>query len=108
MDITTLGEPFDSPLSHVSDKARVFNVVVDPDQPPSEEFLLELAGRARRSFRPEEDARRHRHLRRSVSGLNNVIRSLVRTASRLRRARDPRFCRRLSGLDPMAVPSRFR
>lgn len=44
MNITTLGEPlFDSPLSsHVSDKARVlFNVIVDPDAPPSEFFIYQ-------------------------------------------------------------------
>ena len=80
MDITTLGEPlFDSPLSsHISDKARVlFNVVVDPDQPPSEEFLFELAGpRARLFFDPQQTRAGIVTCGGLCPGLNNVIRSL--------------------------------
>ena len=81
MNINTLGEPrFTSPLPfHVSDKARVlFNVIVDPDAPVSEELLLEVAGpRERLFFDPK-------HTRAGIvtcgglcPGLNNVIRSLV-------------------------------
>ena len=81
MDITTLGEPlFDSPLnSHVSDKARVlFNVVVDPDQPPSEEFLFELAGpREKIFFDPKKTRAGIVTCGGLCPGLNNVIRSLV-------------------------------
>ena len=81
MDITTLGEPlFDSPLSsHISDKARVlFNVVVDPDQPPSEEFLFELAGpREKIFFDPKKTRAGIVTCGGLCPGLNNVIRSLV-------------------------------
>ena len=81
MDITTLGEPlFDSPLSsHISDKALVlFNVVVDPDQPPSEEFLFELAGpREKIFFDPKKTRAGIVTCGGLCPGLNNVIRSLV-------------------------------
>ena len=81
MDITTLGEPlFDSPLSsHISDKARVlFNVVVDPDQPPSEEFLFELAGpREKIFFDPKKTRAGIVTCGGLCPGLNNMIRSLV-------------------------------
>ncbi|MFT3848817.1 MAG: ATP-dependent 6-phosphofructokinase [Propionivibrio sp.] len=81
MNITTLGEPlFDSPLSsHVSDKARVlFNVVVDPDQPPTEEFLFELAGpREKIFFDPKKTRAGIVTCGGLCPGLNNVIRSLV-------------------------------
>lgn len=81
MNITTLGEPlFDSPLSsHVSDKARVlFNVVVDPDQQPSEEFLFELAGpREKLFFDPKKTRAGIVTCGGLCPGLNNVIRSLV-------------------------------
>jgi 6-phosphofructokinase 1 len=81
MNINTLGEArFPSPLPfHVSDKSRVlFNVIVNPDAPVSEELLLEVAGpRERLFFDPK-------HTRAGIvtcgglcPGLNNVIRSLV-------------------------------
>ena len=58
MKITTLGEArFDSPLEHhVSDQARVlFNVIVDPDRPPKEELLFEVAGpREKLFFDPQQ------------------------------------------------------
>ena len=81
MNITTLGEPlFDSPLSsHVSDKARVlFNVIVDPDAPPSEELLLEVAGpREKIFFDPAKTRAGIVTCGGLCPGLNNVIRSLV-------------------------------
>lgn len=80
MNITTLGEPrFVSPQRRtVSDQARVTSHLVrDPDAPPTEELLFELAGpRARLFFDPA-------HTRAGIvtcgglcPGLNNVIRSL--------------------------------
>ena len=81
MDITVLGEArFPSPLSyHVSDKARVlFNVIVDPDAPPAEELLFELAGpRERLFFDPKETRAGIVTCGGLCPGLNNVIRSLV-------------------------------
>ena len=81
MNITTLGEPlFASPLSsHVSDKARVlFNVIVDPDAPPSEELLLEVAGpREKIFFDPAKTRAGIVTCGGLCPGLNNVIRSLV-------------------------------
>lgn len=81
MNITTLGEPlFDSPLSsHVSDKARVlFNVIVDPDAPPTEELLLEVAGpREKIFFDPAKTRAGIVTCGGLCPGLNNVIRSLV-------------------------------
>ena len=81
MNITTLGEPlFDSPLaSHVSDKARVlFNVVIDPDAPPAEELLLEVAGpREKIFFDPKKTRAGIVTCGGLCPGLNNVIRSLV-------------------------------
>ena len=81
MNITTLGEPlFNSPLaSHVSDKARVlFNVVVDPDEPPTEELLFELAGpREKIFFDPKKTRAGIVTCGGLCPGLNNVIRSLV-------------------------------
>ena len=81
MNITTLGEPlFDSPLSsHISDKARVlFNVVIDPDAPPTEELLLEVAGpREKIFFDPKKTRAGIVTCGGLCPGLNNVIRSLV-------------------------------
>ena len=81
MDITVLGEArFPSPLAyHVSDKARVlFNVIVDPDAPPAEELLFELAGpRERLFFDPKETRAGIVTCGGLCPGLNNVIRSLV-------------------------------
>ena len=81
MNITTLGEPlFDSPLSsHISDKARVlFNVIVDPDAPPTEELLLEVAGpREKIYFDPARTRAGIVTCGGLCPGLNNVIRSLV-------------------------------
>ncbi|MBL0206430.1 MAG: ATP-dependent 6-phosphofructokinase [Propionivibrio sp.] len=81
MNITVLGEArYPSPLPfHVNDKARVpFNVIINPDAPPQEELLFEVAGpRERLYFDPK-------HARAGIvtcgglcPGLNNVIRSLV-------------------------------
>ncbi len=81
MNITTLGEPrFPSPLSyHVSDKLRVlFNVIVDPDAPPTEELLFEVAGpRERLFFDPKKTRAGIVTCGGLCPGLNNVIRSLV-------------------------------
>ena len=81
MNITTLGEArFPSPLPfHVSDKARVlFNVIVDPDAPPAEELLFEVAGpRERLYFDPKETRAGIVTCGGLCPGLNNVIRSLV-------------------------------
>ena len=76
-----LGEArFPSPLPfHVSDKARVlFNVIVDPDAPPKEEFLFEVAGpREKLYFDPKETRAGIVTCGGLCPGLNNVIRSLV-------------------------------
>ena len=81
MNITMLGEPlFNSPLSsHISDKARVlFNVVVDPDAPPTEELLFEVAGpREKIYFDPKKTRAGIVTCGGLCPGLNNVIRSLV-------------------------------
>lgn len=81
MNITVLGEArFPSPLPyHVSDKARVlFNVVVDPDAPPKEELLFEVAGpREKLFFDPKETRAGIVTCGGLCPGLNNVIRSLV-------------------------------
>lgn len=81
MNISVLGEPrFPSPLHyHVSDKSRVlFNVVVDPDAPPTEEFLFELAGPRERLFFDAKETRAGVVTCGGLCpGLNNVIRSLV-------------------------------
>ncbi len=81
MKITVLGEArFPSPLPfHVSDKARVlFNVIVDPDAPPKEEFLFEVAGpREQLFFDPKETRAGIVTCGGLCPGLNNVIRSLV-------------------------------
>jgi 6-phosphofructokinase 1 len=81
MNITTLGEPrFPSPLSfHISDKARVlYNVIVDPDVPPTEELLFEVAGpREKLFFDPKKTRAGIVTCGGLCPGLNNVIRSLV-------------------------------
>lgn len=81
MNITVLGEArFPSPLPHhVSDKARVlYNVIVDPDAPPKEEILFEVAGpRERLFFDPKETRAGIVTCGGLCPGLNNVIRSLV-------------------------------
>ena len=81
MNITVLGEPrFPSPLPyHISDKARVlFNVIIDPDAPPKEELLLEVAGpRELLYFDPKDTRAGIVTCGGLCPGLNNVIRSLV-------------------------------
>jgi 6-phosphofructokinase 1 len=81
MKITVLGEPrFPSPLPfHVSDKSRVlFNVIVDPDAPATEELLFEVAGpRAKLFFDPKKTRAGIVTCGGLCPGLNNVIRSLV-------------------------------
>ncbi len=81
MEITTLGEArFPSPLSvHVSDRARVlFNVIVDPDVPPAEEILFEVAGpREKLFFDPHKTRAAVVTCGGLCPGLNNVIRSVV-------------------------------
>jgi 6-phosphofructokinase 1 len=81
MDITVLGEArFPSPhVQHVSDKARVlFNVIVDPDHPPKDDFLFEVAGpREMLFFDPRETRAGIVTCGGLCPGLNNVIRSLV-------------------------------
>ena len=81
MNITTLGEPrFPSPLPfHVSDRARaLYNVVVNPDEPPGEDLLFEVAGpRERLFFDPSKTRAGIVTCGGICPGLNNVIRSLV-------------------------------
>ena len=81
MDITVLGEArYPSPLDyHVSDKARVpFNVIIDPDQPPAENLLFEVAGpREKLFFDPKKTRAGIVTCGGLCPGLNNVIRSLV-------------------------------
>ena len=81
MDITVLGEArYPSPLDyHVSDKARVpFNVIIDPDAPPAEELLFEVAGpREKLYFDPKKTRAGVVTCGGLCPGLNNVIRSLV-------------------------------
>ena len=81
MNITVLGEArHASPLScFVSDKARVlFNAIVDPDAPPTEELLLEVAGpREKLFFDPKKTRAGIVTCGGLCPGLNNVIRSLV-------------------------------
>ncbi len=81
MDITVLGEArYPSPLDyHVSDKARVpFSVIVDPDAPPKEELLFEVAGpREKLFFDPKKTRAGIVTCGGLCPGLNNVIRSLV-------------------------------
>ena len=81
MNITTLGEArFPSPLPfHISDKARVlYNVIVDPDAPPTEELLFEVAGpREHLFFDPKKTRAGIVTCGGLCPGLNNVIRSLV-------------------------------
>ena len=81
MNITVLGEArFPSPLPyHVSDRARSpHHIIVDPDAPPSEEILFEVAGpRARLYFDPQNTRAGIVTCGGLCPGLNNVIRSLV-------------------------------
>lgn len=81
MDITVLGEArYPSPLDyHVSDKARVpFNVIIDPDAPPPEELMFEVAGpREKLFFDPKKTRAGVVTCGGLCPGLNNVIRSLV-------------------------------
>ncbi|MFO1420629.1 MAG: ATP-dependent 6-phosphofructokinase [Candidatus Competibacteraceae bacterium] len=80
MNITTLGEPcFASPQQRtVSDRARVSSHLIrDPDAPPTEELLFELAGpRARLFFDPQQTRAGIVTCGGLCPGLNNVIRSL--------------------------------
>ena len=81
MDITVLGEArYPSPLDyHVSDKARVpFSVIIDPEAPPPEELLFEVAGpREKLFFDPKKTRAGVVTCGGLCPGLNNVIRSLV-------------------------------
>ncbi|MDS4041702.1 MAG: ATP-dependent 6-phosphofructokinase [Candidatus Competibacter sp.] len=80
MNITTLGEPrFASPQQRTaSDRARVSSHLIrDPDAPPTEELLFELAGpRARLFFDPQQTRAGIVTCGGLCPGLNNVIRSL--------------------------------
>ena len=81
MNVSVLGEArFPSPQSFfVSDKARVlFNVIVDPEAPPTEEVLFEVAGpRENLYFNAKETRAGIVTCGGLCPGLNNVIRSLV-------------------------------
>ena len=81
MNVSVLGEArFPSPQSFfVSDKARVlFNVIVDPEAPPKEEVLFEVAGpRENLYFNAKETRAGIGTCGGLCPGLNNVIRSLV-------------------------------
>ncbi|MCU0811789.1 MAG: ATP-dependent 6-phosphofructokinase [Thiobacillaceae bacterium] len=80
MRITTLGDPcFASPQRRtVSDRARVCsNLIRDPDSPPADELLFELAGpRAGLFFDPKQTRAGIVTCGGLCPGLNNVIRSL--------------------------------
>ena len=80
MNITTLGEPrFASPQRRtVSDQARVSSRLIrDPDAPPAEELLFELAGpRSKLFFDPRQTRAGIVTCGGLCPGLNNVIRSL--------------------------------
>jgi len=80
MSITTLGEPrFAFPQRHtVSDRARVSSQLIrDPDVPPTDELLFELAGpRDRLFFDPKKTRAGIVTCGGLCPGLNNVIRSL--------------------------------
>jgi len=80
MSITTLGEPrFAFPRRHtVSDRARVSSHLIrDPDVPPTDELLFELAGpRDRLFFDPKQTRAGIVTCGGLCPGLNNVIRSL--------------------------------
>jgi 6-phosphofructokinase 1 len=80
MHITTLGEArFPSPQRRtVNDQARVpSRLIRDPDAPPTEELLFELAGpRARLFFDPQQARAGIVTCGGLCPGLNNVIRSL--------------------------------
>ena len=80
MNITTLGEArFTSPLRRtVSDQIRVpSHLIRDPDAPPAEEWLFELAGpRAQLFFDPKQTRAGIVTCGGLCPGLNNVIRSL--------------------------------
>ena len=81
MNVSVLGEArFPSPQSFfVRDNARVlFNVIVDPEAPPKEEFLFEVAGpREMLYFDAKETRAGIVTCGGLCPGLNNVIRSLV-------------------------------
>ena len=81
MNVSVLGEArFPSPQSFfVSDKARVLlNVIVDPEAPPKEEVLFEVAGpRENLYFDAKETRAGIVTCGGLCPGLNNVIRSLV-------------------------------
>ncbi|MDR2787104.1 MAG: ATP-dependent 6-phosphofructokinase [Candidatus Accumulibacter sp.] len=81
MDITVLGEArYPSPLNYyVNDEARVpFNVIIDPDAPPAETLLFEVAGPRRKLFFDPAKTRAGIVTCGGLCpGLNNVIRSLV-------------------------------
>ncbi|MBN8452866.1 ATP-dependent 6-phosphofructokinase [Accumulibacter sp.] len=80
MNITTLGEArFASPQQRtVSDQARVSScLILDPDAPPADESLFELAGpRGRLFFDPQRTRAGMVTCGGLCPGLNNVIRSL--------------------------------
>ncbi len=80
MDITVLGEPrFASPIRRsVSDDLRVPEQIVrDPESPPAEELLFELAGpRAKLFFDPKQTRAGIVTCGGLCPGLNDVIRSL--------------------------------
>src|SRR5580693_6617197 len=80
MKITSLGEArFASPIQHpVSDKERLpADILRDPDAPPRDEVLFELAGpRAKLFFDPAQTRAGIVTCGGLCPGLNNVIRAL--------------------------------
>jgi 6-phosphofructokinase 1 len=80
MKITSLGEArFASPIQHpVNDKERIpADIVRDPDAPPRDEVLFELAGpRAKLFFDPAQTRAGIVTCGGLCPGLNNVIRAL--------------------------------
>ena len=81
MNIKVLGEArYPSPLPrHVNDQARVpYHVIIDPDAPPKEHLLFEVAGpRDHLFFDPKSTRAGIVTCGGLCPGLNNVIRSLV-------------------------------
>ena len=80
MNVTTLGEPrFPSPVRRtVRDDLRVPELIVrDPQRPPEDELLFELAGpRAKLFFDPKQTRAGIVTCGGLCPGLNDVIRSL--------------------------------
>jgi 6-phosphofructokinase 1 len=105
MEITSLGEArFDNPMSfHVDDAARVrYNVIVEPGDTPTDDFLFEVAGPRRRIFFDPPKTRAGIVTCGGLCpGVNNVIRAIVLELYHRYGVRDIfGFRNGYSGLDP--------